>query len=162
MYKHILVPLDGSQFAETVLPHAEVLAKAFTSGMTLVRVIPSEATIVAETMGLEPALTIDPTPLIEAERNEAENYLAAMANRLNSQGLSVQYRHPEGPPAATIVDLAGQLGVDLIAMTTHGRGGLKRILLGSVADAVVRHAPCPVLLVRVHEATPPAHDQSAT
>ncbi|MGQ9555332.1 MAG: universal stress protein [Anaerolineae bacterium] len=161
MYKHILVPLDGSQFAEKVLPHVEALAKAFASRVTLVRVIPSEPTIIAETMGMEPALTIDPTPLIEAERKEAENYLAALANRLNSQDLAVQYKHLEGPPAETIVELASQLGVDLIAMTTHGRGRLRRIFLGSVADAIVRHASCPVLLVRVHEAASPAPDQSA-
>lgn len=66
MYKHILVPLDGSQCAEKVLPHVEALAKAFASRVTLVQVIPSEPTIIAETMGMEPALTIDPTPVIEA------------------------------------------------------------------------------------------------
>ena len=102
---------------------------------------------------MEPALTVDPTPVIEAERKEAGIYLANITDRLKSQGLAVQRRQLEGPPAEAIVELAGQIGTDLIAMTTHGRGRLKRIFLGSVADAIVRHASCPVLLVRVHKFT---------
>ena len=76
MYKRILVPLDGSQFAERVLPQVEALAEVFAATVTLVQVTPSELTLLAEAMGLEPALIIDPTPLIEAGRNAAETYLA--------------------------------------------------------------------------------------
>ena len=156
MYKHILVPLDGSPLAEQVLPHVDTLAIKFGSSVTLVRTIPSREEIIAlETpMNLRPGpeVFMDPTPIIQAEQEEAESYLVALAKRLNSQGILVQYQHPEGPPAEVIVELAQQLQIDLIAMTTHGRSGLERVILGSVAEAVVRNAPCPVLLVRVHEA----------
>jgi nucleotide-binding universal stress UspA family protein len=114
-----------------------------------VRAISSrERIIAAET----PFNFVDPTPIVEAEREEAEAYLAAWVKRLNSQGLSAQYKCPEGSPAEVIVELARQLAIDLIAMTTHGRTGLVRVLLGSVAAAVVRNTRCPVLLVHLREA----------
>jgi nucleotide-binding universal stress UspA family protein len=141
MYEHILVPLDGSPLAEQVLPYVDALVAKFGSRVTLLRAISSrERMIAAET----PFSFVDPTPIIDAEREEAEAYLAGWAKRLNSQGLSAQYKCPEGSPAEVIVELARQLAIDLIAMTTHGRTGLVRVLLGSVATAVVQNTPCPI------------------
>jgi nucleotide-binding universal stress UspA family protein len=77
--------------------------------------------------------------------------LQGLASRLKGQGLTVDFEEPEGDPADTVTRRAQELGADLIAMTTHGRTGLGRLLLGSVAESVIRKAPCPVLLVRVHE-----------
>jgi nucleotide-binding universal stress UspA family protein len=92
---------------------------------------------------------VDPTPIIEAERQEAAAYLAALAQGLRGRGRDVEHVQPEGLVAEVIVAHADHTGAGLIAMTTHGRGGLGRLVLGSVADEVLRSACCPVLLVRV-------------
>jgi nucleotide-binding universal stress UspA family protein len=153
MYGHILVPLDGSEFGETVLPHVEALANRFGSKVTILRVLRSEEAILAElASGFPQQPVIDPTPILNAEREDAEKYLEDVKERLVKQGLSVQAILAEGPAAGTILNQVKETKVDLIAMTTHGRTGLARVLLGSVADVMVRHAPCPVLLVRVQHA----------
>lgn len=145
VYERILVALDGSERAERVLPYVAPLADKFGASVTLLRATTSVGMVVAG--------DIDPTPLLEAERQEATAYLAALAARLAEVGLTVSTASPEGPAADALVEHARRTGADLIALTTHGRGGLGRLLFGSVADAVLRHAPCPVLLVRLGEAT---------
>jgi nucleotide-binding universal stress UspA family protein len=94
----------------------------------------------------------DPLPIMEAERREADSYLRAIADRLRGAGVSVAYEQQVGSAAEVITDRARERGADLIAMTTHGRGGLGRLVFGSVADAVLRSAPCPIFLVRAREA----------
>jgi len=125
MYQRILVPLDGSELAETVLTHVVPLAQRFAASVTLLQVI------------------------AEAEPGTIEDYLRGAALGLHGQGISVAIEYPEGRPSSVIINRASQLGTDLIAMTSHGRGGLGRAVFGSVADEVLRQAPCPVLLVRV-------------
>src|SRR5688500_4151693 len=152
MFARLLVALDGSEIAERVLPYAEALAERFGASVTLLRATPSAGALLAETAGAIPVggPVLDPTPIAEAERREAAGYLAAVADRLRGKGIEVRVEQPEGAADEILVRRAGELGADLIAMTTHGRGGLERLVFGSVADAVLRHAPCPVLLVRVH------------
>ena len=94
---------------------------------------------------------MDPTPVLEAEESSAADYLSGVEQRLRLKGVQVSSEHPEGDAAEVIVERAKALDVSLILMTTHGRGGLTRLVFGSAADAVLRHAACPVLLVRVHE-----------
>jgi nucleotide-binding universal stress UspA family protein len=150
MYSHILVALDGSSVAEQVLPHVEALAIKFGAKVTLVRATRPIEVIVAESIDGLPMVTesfVDPSPILKAEQDDATDYLAAEAKKLVEKGLTVDVRHPTQRPAEAIVEFTRDLRADLIAMTTHGRTGLRRALLGSVADAVVRSAPCPVLLV---------------
>ena len=157
MYDRILVPLDGSDIAERVLPHVEALAEKFGSAVTLLQATtPPETLIAASAEGAAPAgPVLDPTPIVEAERQAASAYLEVAAERLRGRGLAVAGERPEAAPADAIVEHAHRAGTDLIAMTTHGRGGLGRLILGSVADEVLRSAPCPVLLVRVSEENGP-------
>jgi nucleotide-binding universal stress UspA family protein len=158
MYRRVLVALDGSEFAERILPYVEALAQRFESTLVLLRAVTPPGAIIAGTAaGAAPVAgpVVDPMPLIEAERREAAEYLDALARRLRDEGVAAEYEIPEGGPAETITRRAGELRADLVAMTTHGRGGLGRLVLGSVADEVLRHAPCPVLLVPAREATPP-------
>jgi nucleotide-binding universal stress UspA family protein len=155
MYTRIIVALDGSDLAERVLAYVEALADKFGSAVTLFRVTAAPGSIIADSgIGAEPvgAGLIDPTPIIEAEQQEAAEYLAAAAGRMRSRGFEVDCEQPQGPAAELIVQRAQEMEADLIAMTTHGRGGLGRLVFGSVADEVLRTAPCPVLLVRVTEA----------
>lgn len=153
MYERIVVALDGSDLAERILPHVVALGEKFGSTVTLVRATASPVEAVGGTAGADAlgAAAIDPTPIVEADREEAGAYLAALVQRLASDFREVDSQHAEGPAGEVIVERAGALGADLIAMTTHGRGGLGRLVLGSVADEVVRRAPCPVLLVRVRD-----------
>ncbi len=158
MYEHVLVALDGSEAAERVLAHAKALAGAFHSTVTLVQAIVSVETIIAQSATPGPGVgditpPMDPTPIVEAERSSASEYLTGVAARLRATGVAVNIEMPEGDAAEAIVDRAEALGVSLILMTTHGRGGLGRLVFGSTADAVLRHAKCPVLIVRVHEET---------
>jgi nucleotide-binding universal stress UspA family protein len=157
MYEHLLVALDGSSAAERVLEHAEALAVAFHSDITLLRATVSAETLLAQTAttgsGLgDVAPYVDPTPILDADRDAAVDYLNGVAARLRQHNLTVDTEHPEGPPAEEIVKRAAELGVSLILMTTHGRSGLGRVVFGSTADSVIRHAPCPVLLVHVTHA----------
>jgi CBS domain-containing protein/nucleotide-binding universal stress UspA family protein len=153
-YERILVALDGSALAERVFTSIEPLAQQFGSRVILLRVLtPAHVPGVAEgaedtTSASRPAAGADPTAA-DAARREAMRYLTAVQQRLAAQGLTVQSECPEGPPGEMILRRARQLGADLIALTTHGRTGIDRLLLGSVAEDVVRRAPCPVHLVRV-------------
>ena len=157
MYEHLLVALDGSAAAERVLAHTEALAQAFHSKITLLRATISPETLLAETSGTGVAAgdiggVIDPTPIVEIDQEAAQEYLSRVAARLRAHGLDVDIEEPEGDAATAIVERAKALGVSMIQMTTHGRSGLGRVLFGSTADSVLRHANCPVLLVRVSDA----------
>jgi nucleotide-binding universal stress UspA family protein len=154
MYSHLLVPLDGSAAAESALPHAQALAEKFGARVTVIRVTVAPETLIAETATGAPGVPeagplLDPTPVVEAEQEEASAYLSRIADSLRAGGSEVTAEAPPGAPADTIVERARELGVDLIVMSTHARGGLGRLVFGSVGDAVLRHAPCPVLLIRV-------------
>jgi nucleotide-binding universal stress UspA family protein len=90
----------------------------------------------------------NPDYVARQERQSAERYLERLARQLRADGAAVQYEVPVGVPQNALVREARKWKAELIALTTHGRGGLQRVVLGSVADAVVRRAPCPVLVVR--------------
>jgi nucleotide-binding universal stress UspA family protein len=161
MYQRIFVPLDGSHLAEQVLPYVEALAEKFNSNVTLLRVTTSPEMLIVPT-GINPIATEVPvTPYVEdmgtfahtleVEREETAKYLDAVAERFRSRGIEVVCDYLEGPPAQIILEHASALNAELIAMSTHGRGGLARLVLGSTADEVLRKATCPVLMVRVRE-----------
>lgn len=156
MYERIIVALDGSPAAERVLEHAEALATAFGSHITLLHATLSAEMVLAQastgdTAGGQVAPAIDPDPVLEADHQTAAAYVSGVEARLRQQGLTVDVEMPEGPAETVIVERARALGAQLILMTTHGRGGLGRVVFGSTADSVIRHAPCAVLLVRIHD-----------
>jgi nucleotide-binding universal stress UspA family protein len=154
MYERILVALDGSEIAERVLPHVEALAKAFGSTLILLQATTSPARLVAELSGADVDINpgiVDPTEILEEEQQEVGKYLAGAAARLKAAGWTVETDEPEGDIADTIVQRAIDLKADLIAMTTHGRSGFGKLIFGNEAESVLKNAPCPLLLVRVHE-----------
>ncbi|MFN2165877.1 MAG: universal stress protein [Anaerolineae bacterium] len=146
MYKRILVPLDGSALAEAALPHAATLASRFDAEVILLRVVVSPYAIVAPDLVLA---GYDPD--LQALTNEATQYLGRKSQGLAEQGIRLKEVLCEGPVAEAILDHAVSLDVDLIVMSTHGRGGVLRWVYGSVADRVLQGATCPVLLIRVRE-----------
>lgn len=150
MYRSILVPLDGSPFAEQSLPIATSIAKKSHATLTLVRVWdPSSYRDASELV--PPAVNAD-----APERVAATEYLDAVATRLRSTSeSSVNVSVRAGRIAGAIEECATEIGADLIVMTTHGRTGVSRAWLGSVTDAVVRLLAIPVLLWRPVEAPSP-------
>ncbi|SRR5579884_313220 len=149
----VLVPLDGSAFAEEALAPAEALATGREMVLLLVQVVEPPAPMMANG-----SLAFDP----EAELAAAEQYLKQVADRLRGQVQAVEIHTAVGEPAACIAQAARAHQADVIAMATHGRSGLARLVLGSVATGVLARASTPLLLVRpvaVREAarvTPPA------
>ncbi len=148
MFKKILVPLDGSELAEQILRHVQVLARDTDAEIILLRV-PIYAYAATVTTPAVYGYTPLPLPLErDAALKEARNYLNKMRNVLVPHGLHVSVVVREGDPAEAIIRFAHEADIDLIAMSTHGRTGLSRALFGSVAEQVVRGAGKPVLLIR--------------
>lgn len=148
MFTRILVPLDGSMLAEQALPLATAMAQRFQATLHLLRAV-------VVPVGLE----VDFRALVDALRDEAQRYLADVAGRLRSSGYAVETAVVEAEPAEAILEYTQQHEIALITMATHGRTGLGRWVLGSVADKVVRASHRPVLLVRagVTQASPHVH-----
>lgn len=147
MERQILVPLDGSLLAETVLPHAALLARATDSHLTLLQTLLAPA-LIAPMVGVLPPAFVT-AQFLEADPQVAQNYLTPVAQRLEAAGLVVRTLVVEGDPATTMVAWAAQDPPQRrIAIATHGRSGLSRWVFGSVAEKVIQAAPCPILLVR--------------
>ena len=147
MFKKILVCLDGSSLAEQILPYATEEALQYNSKVVLLRVIDVPGTV-AWIKGAPPDRDIVTEESHKAEK-EAKAYLKRMAKLLRSRGLDVEdvvMHHIAADQA--IVDYADQNEVDLIAITTRGRSGLIRAVLGSVADSVLRTSGLPILVIR--------------
>lgn len=148
MYQSILVPLDGSPLAEQAMAPAAAIARKAGAALTVVRVTPEVgATTYMPYIGDEMLAAM--RELYQRDRAAAREYLDALTSRLvESAGLRPATAVLDGHPAGAICEHASATGADLIVMTTHGRAGFSRAWLGSVADAVVRHAGIPVLLLR--------------
>jgi nucleotide-binding universal stress UspA family protein len=141
------VPVDGSADSLLGVGMASNLARSAGAAIGLLRVVvPLPLWIFDPTLGLNTGPLIDPR-WDEDRRENAEHYVRQLAQRLVDSGLEAGADAVLGEPAASIAEYADQEGMDLIVMSTHTRGGPARALLGSVADAVVRNAHQPVLLV---------------
>ena len=141
--KKILVPVDFSPCSQKALLYAIQMAREFCATIDVLYVVP-------------PYYAYDPYGVAEFERIEkqlrsGEEKLATLVLQQVPQGLPVETFVRNGRPATEIVEAARELGADLIIISTHGHKGLKHVLLGSTAESVVRHAPCPVLTVREKE-----------
>jgi nucleotide-binding universal stress UspA family protein len=144
MYKKILIPLDGSPLAEAVLPHAQELANSLEAEVFLLRVAVNPA---AEFSFSDPSIA---SCLIDTMEAESIDYLLSIRTKFQKTGIHTSFLIREGSVADTILDVSTELQTDLIAMSTHGRSGLSRWLMGSIADRVVNHSLVPVLLIRPH------------
>lgn len=142
MFRKILCPVDFSEPSREALKTAARLAADATAELTLVHVWQSPVRLSEE--------TLMQSDLLEHERKQAETALAGWKAEAESVGAkSVTIKVLAGLPWRVIVDeIASTPGYDLVVLGTHGRSGIMRVLLGSVAERVARHADCPVLLVR--------------
>jgi nucleotide-binding universal stress UspA family protein len=149
MYRNILVPLDGSAFAEHALPLAVSIARRAGATLQLVQVhVPVAALYSASELVADPTLDV-------AIRQNVGAYLDGMVHRLTETGpVQVTRTVVDGPVAEALHEQALAVPAELVVMATHGSGGLSRFWLGSVADALVRRLPVPVLLLRPQEGAP--------
>jgi len=151
MYQKIMVPLDGSELAECVLPHV----KAFISQcqfrtIVFVRVLEAITPAVAG----EYAINVEDLENREANRkSSAEEYLKEIMKRMEPGETRLEKEVLIGRPADKLADYADSNDVDLIVMATHGRSGVSRWVRGSVADRILRSASVPVLMVRAQRVT---------
>jgi universal stress protein A len=140
--KTILVATDFSPMSEHAVRFAGALARDYGARLVAVHVIHTPVAVYAET-----AVFVD-----EPDRSAARESLQS----LRVPAVEVEYRLMEGEPISTIVQVARETGADLLVMGTHGRGGLLRVLLGSVAEGVLREAPCPVMTIKATVPLPAA------
>ncbi|OGO40015.1 MAG: hypothetical protein A2147_05025 [Chloroflexi bacterium RBG_16_57_8] len=145
MYRKILAPLDGSEFSECALAHVKAIAAGCeVPEVVLLRVVePIHSTDLAAYA----EAGIDTVLLMRDVEQAARAYMERMTGELKKTGLSVQGVVSIGWAADQILGYAAENNVDLIIMSTHGRGGIGRWFMGSVTDKVVRHSPVPVLTV---------------
>ena len=150
VFTKALAPLDGSELAESALPYAAALSRRMDMSVTLVQVLPPDD------------FYTDGYTVIEVEpgagdqmRADARRYLEGIASRMRDEGLAVAVETVQGKPSSEIAEMARATDHNMIALATHGRSGMSRLLLGSVAEAVVRKSGDPALVVRSSTAITP-------
>jgi nucleotide-binding universal stress UspA family protein len=147
-FKKLLLPLDGSEFAEQALEPALAIARAMGAQVVLFRV----AQPVPRTAKLAEMPDVY-NDVVAATYREAEDYLRAVCARFPDDDVAIEFRPASEGVARQIVDFATASGVDLIVMTSHGRTGVRRWVYGSVAEKVLHGFPCSTLIVRCWQET---------
>ena len=144
MYKKILVPLDGSTRAEAIMTHVEELASCYGATVVLLQIVEP---VIAYTSPYDayPELNMDQ---VQQRTEDVEGYLAGWEEKLGELNIESVTRTEHGPVVLTILNVASEEEVDLIAMASHGRTGLSRVFYGSVAAGVLHRVDRPLLLVR--------------
>jgi nucleotide-binding universal stress UspA family protein len=152
MYKKILVPLDGSDLAECVIPHVESIAKGCgVEEVVFLRVVEPFQQI-CDFEGCVSKETID--SIDTDSEATADSYLNQLVKRIQYDGVSVKPEVITGTPAESIADYAAKNSIGLITISTHGRSGISRWSWGSVADRVLRSACVPILMIRAPGCVP--------
>jgi nucleotide-binding universal stress UspA family protein len=153
MYKKILVPLDGSELAECVLPHVESIAKGCgVQNVVFLRIVEP---FYIPTGYYGPSFSEEDIKRVDSEnKNSAENYLSQLVSRTAYDGVTVQSEVISGRAAESIAEYATKNEANLIIIATHGRSGISRWIWGSIADRVLRSASVPVLMVRAPGSVP--------
>ena len=142
MYRKILVPLDGSKRAEAILPHVEELARRYNARVYLLQV--TEYRIAADPFAAYPYEDF------EQQEKQVKSYLSGIQNMLRAKKIEARIHVADGPVVTSIINIASQEDVDLIALASHGRSGLARVYYGSVAAGILQRVDRPLLLIRSH------------
>ena len=155
MYQRILVAIDGSETSNIAIEHAVQLAKDQRARLRIVHVVES----IGHAVSLAGAYPFDPTPLWEAMREDGRRALSVAEAKAVSAGIEtetalVEDKEPPERVASILASDAQEWDADLLVVGTHGRRGIDRLLVGSVAETLGRIAPTPVLLVRAKARTP--------
>jgi nucleotide-binding universal stress UspA family protein len=143
MYSTVLVPLDGSERAEAILPHVQDLAEHYSATVILIQVVEP----VPFSVGFETSYAVL-REAYERQIRQAESYLADLQNEFREKGVQTRTSVVSGPIVDAIIQAAEQEGADLIAIASHGRRGLSQVFYGSVAAGVLHRIDRPLLLIR--------------
>ncbi len=146
MFKHLLVTLDGSARAESVIPHAIDIGRSMGAKVTLLRIVDGTTSGWGERGAIGKSVEV-PTGSLHVE--QAKSYLDRVAEQIRESGVTAHSVVKQGAPAKQIVATAREADADAIVMATHSRRGLNRVMFGSVAEAVLHESHLPILLVRV-------------
>jgi len=150
MYEKILVPLDGSELAESVLPHVEAIARGCrVVEIVLLRICDAPSILADYPEGSNRTWEKHVQRMTTNAQQQCNIYLEDIEKKLRDKGFKVRTESRLGKPAEEIVDYAAKNGVDLIIMASHGRSGISRWAYGSEADKILRSSCVPVLLVKV-------------
>jgi nucleotide-binding universal stress UspA family protein len=141
--KRVVAPLDGSPLAETVLPHVKEMARRLSLEVALIRVV----TVPTWPGAGHEGYPVEVTGLEERLEAEAAAYLERMGRGFSDEGIPTQWKVLKGSPGPTILAYAQERSGNLVAISTHGRSGLGRLVIGSVADLLIRSLGTPVLVV---------------
>ncbi len=153
MFARILVPLDGSKLSERALPIAQNLAQSSDATVHLIHMVSREHELGAgrgiesvQAAGLEMDMA---RRLTESRLYRGRMYLEQKGSQLSGAGIKIEpeFAVKAGEPAQNIIDYVKEHSISLVVMTTHGHGGIRRLLLGSVTDRVIRSCEVPVLVV---------------
>ena len=155
MFTNILVPLDGSELGEKALRKAENLARIHNASLHLIHVVPLQPELEGARRGLFAVISAQAAEhqvrearhLLEDRIASGKEYLERLAVHLRDTGLKVTAAVEEGAVAEKIIEYAKEHDIDLVMMSTNGYGGIKRRLLGSVTDRVIRASETPVLVL---------------
>jgi nucleotide-binding universal stress UspA family protein len=152
----LLVPIDFSDCALALTQHAAVYALRLDAKVVLMHSIEAPQGLASDVL-VKPAPDDEPVPIGTHMRIGAEARMPVYLQKLREQGVESSVRVVEGPPAESILEVAEEVGASMIIMGTHARRGIRRVLMGSVAESVVRQAQVPVLTIRnIHKPSCPA------
>ncbi len=143
MYHKILVPLDGSKRAERILPHVEELAKRYKAKIILLQIVEFKAI----NSGEGAFIPLSDYEFDQAEK-QTETYLKGIQGEFREKNIESRTHVIHDPVVEGIISIAAQEGVDLIALASHGRGGLSRVFYGSVAAGLLHRVDRPLLIIR--------------
>lgn len=154
MYRKIMVPLDGSQLAECVLPHIKTIAGGSDSPeIMLVQAV--EPIAIPYGREMTKVASVEQLKEFEAHNEaEAKKYLKEIAARLGKSGANVKAHVIYGKAADALTDFAARNGVDLVVIASHGRSGISRWVWGSVADRLLHSVKAPILIIRAPGCVP--------
>ncbi len=145
----LIIPLDGSRMAETALPAASSVARAFAAAVLLMWVVPTVETISGVRGAATKLMPTAAAALLDAEAAQAAAYLSSVGARLQAEGIGTAVAVDRGEPVRTLLDTVSKRDVDLIVMATHGRSGVSAVWAGSVASRILSQSTRPILLIRI-------------
>jgi nucleotide-binding universal stress UspA family protein len=154
MFERILVPMDGSRLCLTALSYAAEIAKRFNAEVVLLRVVTESIMDIASTAPVSGGPAIKQDFLKEARQRDRRKmtlirqYLRKKLRSLTAQGISGSFRVMTGSPASSIIECCGELSIDLVVIAGHGKGFLKRAIMGSVIDELISNSRVPLLVIR--------------
>lgn len=149
VFRKILIALDDGPISAHAVDVGVELGRLIKSDMALIHVMAPAVTYSID-MGMPPTQFIDPREVVDLEKEQARQLLNAVRQRLSLES-SISEFLEYGETATEIIKVASSWSADLIVIGSHGRGGLNRLILGSVAESVMRSAPCPVLVIRAQK-----------